>query len=452
MSEQQAETQQQQQQHPQQRLSPARDEPAEQMAKMEIDENARLAASRRSSQSSTSSDSKGGPSIRSIHKAVKSLREDVDDIQDAQKAAQKQLLWAMAAQVRKDRQEASCQLVLQGFEPWTEAKDPVTAFRNRDKWCLELCEKLSGTPRELIRMSASHGTSADRLSRLSILTFPSASLTSAIARGAGAQRHMYGSTPVSVRRQTCVYDRLCSAPAKIIMEAVSREAPPLKNQFRPDWKLGNLWTSTGELIGIWRINIQKARIKVYVQDRFLVCCRESMLPGLERLQFGPLDHGDGGDKGGKNADPSKGKGKSKGRGKLAAKYTQPVEDGIFRHSPPQHRAALGSLQLCEYPFEVSIRPLKAEHLTEAGANGQAASQKKRQGDEEVGSVAKRSPTPERPYHGDGLQPPRMPDPWAAAQRNPSSTSPPLPSQPSQPSQPTHPAASSELSFGDRISA
>ena len=106
---------------------------------------------------------------------------------------------------------------------------------------------------------------ADRLSRLSILTLSSASLTSAVARAASTQRRMYGRTVVSVRRQTCVYDRLVSTPVKLCMEAVSKAAPELRSQFVPDWKKGQVWTKAGELIAIWRINVQKGRIKLYVQ-------------------------------------------------------------------------------------------------------------------------------------------------------------------------------------------
>ena len=201
----------------------------------------------------------------------------------------------MHSQVRKDRQEASAQIVIQGFEPWKEGGDPVAAFARRDTWCLELVSKLANVPKQLIKMQASHGTAADRLSRLSILTLQSSSLAAAVARGAGSQKQMFdGGTMVTVRRQTCVYDRLCSCPVKIAMEVISREEPRLRNAFRPEWKRGHLWSATGELIGIWTISVQKARIRLHLQERFVIPVRENMSAGIDRLQFGPAEADGGG--------------------------------------------------------------------------------------------------------------------------------------------------------------
>ena len=192
------------------------------------------------------------PSLRSIQKAVRSLKEDVDEVQDARRSSQRQLLWTMRAQVRKDRAESSCQLVAQGFQPWTEATNPIEAFRCHNQWRLTTCSRLSGVPPELIKMSCSHGTAADKLSRLTIITLQSSSLTSAIARAAGNQKHHFSdTTTVSIRRQTCVYDRLVSAPVKIAMECVSRSHPQLRNRFRPSWRDGHLWGDDAELLGIW---------------------------------------------------------------------------------------------------------------------------------------------------------------------------------------------------------
>ena len=124
-----------------------------------------------------------------------------------------------------------------------------------------------------------------------------------------------------------------------------------------------------------------------------------------------------------------GKGKSKGRGKGKAKapgrYLQPTERGSFKHAPPASRAALGSLILSEYPFTVSIREMKDEHLAEAGAGNQSLTHNS--------SQAKRTPTPERgaPRDQDRARPyaelsSQVTDPWALAQQqrraNPSSPS------------------------------
>ena len=97
-------------------------------AEMDVDEKGGV-PSRRSSTSSADAQ----PLLRAVHKAVQMLREDVDEAMDAQKAAQRQLLWTMHAQVRKDRAEVSCQLVVQGFQPWTEAANPIESFRVRDQ-------------------------------------------------------------------------------------------------------------------------------------------------------------------------------------------------------------------------------------------------------------------------------------------------------------------------------
>ena len=309
--------------------------------------------------SSSTSEEEAQPSVRAIQQAVRVLREDVDDLQDSHRASQRQALWLLHSQVKRDRAEASCQLVIQGFEPWKEAADALTAFRNRDTWCLDLCSRLSGVHKDLIKLSCSHGTSAERLSRLSILTLQNASLASAIARAAGTQKHIYqGTTAVTVRRQNCTYDRLCSAPIKVVMECLSKEAPQLRNAFRPDWKARLSWDTSGTLIGNWRINVQKARIRIHVQEPFVPAVREAMGPGLARLQFGAAAaEGEGGGDFGHHAQDKGQKGKAKGRGK-ANRYLQPTEPGMFKYAPPQHRQSLGSLQMAGYQFEVSVRSLK----------------------------------------------------------------------------------------------
>ena len=172
--------------------------------------------------------------------------------------------------------------------------------------------------------------------------------------------------------------------------------------------------------------------------------------GLERLQFGAYgEEGDG-------SQPMDGKGKAKGRGKGKAKtsgrYLQPTERGAFKHAPPACRPALGSLVLAEYPFTVSIKEMKDEHLTEAGVGHQSLAHKKRHNDSgAAASQAKRTPTPERgaPGEHDRARPhaelssrnaelsSQNADPWAVAQQqrwaNPSSPSMPQIPQPSSPS-------------------
>ena len=342
-------------------------------AEMEVDE----AKERDQSSRSRTSSSEQRPSLRAIQQAVRSLRDDVEEVQDAHKASQRQLLWTMHAQVRRDRQEASCQLVIQGFQPWTEDADAVAAFRKRDQWCLSTCARLSGIAPESIKMTCSHGTSADKLSRLTIISFQNAGLAASIARAAGSAKIPFdAATAVSVRRQTCVYDRLVSAPRKIVMECASREFPHLRSGFRPAWKDGNLWGADGTLLGIWRVDIQHAKVRIHLPDHLLPCAREGMDRGLARLQFGAYEEEgvaatkDGDHKG-------KGKTKGKGRGKAPGRHLHPVERGCFKHAPPEVRSSLGSLVLSEYPFTVSIRGLREEHYIEVGAQPPVREDKKR---------------------------------------------------------------------------
>ena len=362
----------------------------------------------------------------------------------------------MHAQVRRDRQEASCQLVLQGFQPWTEDADAAVAFRKRDQFCLSTCARLAGIAPELIKMSCSHGTAADKLSRLTIISLQNASLAASIARAAGATKIPYdAATTITIRRQTCVYDRLVSAPIKIVMECVSREFPHLRNGFRPAWKDGNLWGADGALLGIWRIDIQHAKIRIHLPDHLLPCVREGMDRGLARLQFGAYEeeggaaHKDGDHKG-------KSKTKGKGRGKAPARHLHPVERGGFKHAPPEVRSSLGSLVLAEYPFTVSIRGLREEHYIEVGAQPPVREDKKRSTDAAEASQAKRTPTPDRGASRDQrryMEQARRLDPWAAAhqQQHEAAAAPSTPSaMPPMPSQPS--TTGSEIAFGSRISA
>ena len=261
-----------------------------------------------------------------------------------------------------------------------------------------------------------------------------------------------GATSVSVRRQTCVYDRLVSAPIKIVMECVSKQFPELRNNFRPSWKDGNLWSTDGQLLGIWRIDVQQAKVRIHLQERFVQGAREGMDGGLARLQFGAYDEET---YAARSSSDGKGKTKGKGKGKPSGRHLQPVERGCFKNAPPECRTALGSLVLSEYPFTVSVRSLKEEHYIEVGVEQPVRAPKKRTNEEEHDMQRpKRTPTPERAsgsYAG-AMGP--VQDPWAQAQQQrQAAPAPGLPSMPSQPSQMgPEAAASAELAFGSRISA
>ena len=166
-----------------------------------------------------------------------------------------------------------------------------------------------------------------------------------------------------------------------------------------------------------------------------------------------MEEAQGAEKGGKKGEKG---GKAKGRGRLVQRYMQPVEGGSFRYAPASQRDGLGSLQLAEYPFEVQVKTLKAEHLVEAGVSDQMMmNQKKRNNDDaaDSSSRAKRTPTPERhlrqqqAYAAPAEHPPQ--DPWAEARHRQNAPTPPL-----QPGAPSSSAAGSgsELAFGSRISA
>ena len=92
--------------------------PAAPMAKMETED-------RRSS--STSFSDREQPTARTIHKAVKAMREDVDDLMDAApRTAQRQALYLLHSQVKRDRAETSCQLVVQGFDSSNHGANQLT--------------------------------------------------------------------------------------------------------------------------------------------------------------------------------------------------------------------------------------------------------------------------------------------------------------------------------------
>ena len=208
-------------------------------------------------------------------------------------------------------------------------------------------------PPELIKMSCSHGTAADHHSTKHGshgVHSPCCGIEEAPLHGINIR--IYSTSNMCVRQTV-------SAPIKIVMECVSRNFEHLRSNFRPSWKDGNLWAADGELLGIWRIDIQQARVRIRLQERFLQCAREGMDKALARLQFGV--HDDDGAAASTSME-GKGKQKGKGKGKLPTRHLQPVERGCFKHAPPECRAALGSLVFSEYPFTVSIRGLEEEHF------------------------------------------------------------------------------------------
>ena len=126
-----------------------------------------------------------------------------------------------------------------------------------------------------------------------------------------------------------------------------------------EWTFATKFGSDCECDGVVRAEKQNS----HPSSRKILGEREgNMTPRLECLQFGaPKTDGGGG---GKMGDKTNGTGKSNGRGKLLSRYTQPVEM-VCANAHRHCREGLGSLQLSEYLFEVSICTLKDEHM--AGA-------------------------------------------------------------------------------------
>ena len=217
--------------------------------------------SRRSS--SSSPDRSGGGQLR---RTVRQLHEDIEEVESEQNALRKQVLWAMAQEVRRQRKEMSTQIVVQGWRP--EAEDPNVwqAHRNRNHYLEELFEKLTKLPKDMLSFEASHSTNLDSLSRLSVITMKNTAVTGALLRASHQQRYSYGAATLQIRKQTSLFDRLCSMPAKLTMEALTRRHPELQGSLKPDWRAGEVWTHSGRLVALWEINVEHAVIRAYVDE------------------------------------------------------------------------------------------------------------------------------------------------------------------------------------------
>ena len=133
---------------------------------MEVDDSTR----RRSSSNSSSSSNQAEPRSRQMARNLRNVQSELDDLTDDLSNMRLQLLYTMSEQVKQQRRETACQIVIQGFDPTDEVSDVGTAIRNRERWCGDLIIKLAKCAPEMAKFTGSHTVGLDRLSRLSIIT------------------------------------------------------------------------------------------------------------------------------------------------------------------------------------------------------------------------------------------------------------------------------------------
>ena len=219
----------------------------------------------------------------------------------------------------------------------------------------------------------------------------------------------------ALRGSKPVYDRITSAPAKILMESVSRQQPSMQNHFKPLWREGiiqNTSTGTVKTVATWHVNIHKGRIRIEILPEFTAGVEQDMAPGLRRLQFGTTDE----DTTTHTKSKGKGGGKAGGKGGKAKRAGPaiPLDPNMYRDEDGMTRTQLGNLQFSRYPFAVAIRKLEVQE-----ENTRMDDSTKRRQQQEVHPNKRRSPTPEATYHPAAapLQAPLQTqgqDPWAVA--------------------------------------
>ena len=436
-------------------------------ADMEVDQDKAAKAPSRA-RSSSSSTSSRQPSRGQLKRTLQDLREDLDWQHEELGALKQQLIWSMSQNIRRERKEASQQVVLQGFLPRQEPQELEMAINQRERFVADLCRKLIKAPPSLIRYTCSHTTTATSMSRITIITFDNPAMATAMVATSGQTRHSFGPAQILLRRQQAAYDRICSAPAKIVMEILSREAPWLQKSFKPDWRRGLLINhASGEprTLARWTIDPEHAKIRLEVAAEYKIAIERDMDKGINRLQFGVLEEegerageGAGKEKGGwKGA--GKGEGKGKGKGRKASGPGIPLDPAAFKRCAPLVRDQLGNMHFARFPFSISIRTLRLEQ-SEPRSN----SVKRYTEPMDREDSKRRSPTPEAtlqrqqahqaaPLQGDLSQQmmkqelgPGIPDPWAVAAATATSAA------ASASSSTPAPGRQSEIQLGDRISA
>ena len=345
----------------------------------------------------------------------------------------------MSQQVRSDRALTSRQLVLQGFSPSSEDKRVGTAMDKRNQWIAKMLQESTGLEASRLTFEASHATTHDALSRLSIITLKDQSIASLAARVMTARKFSYERVPITWKRQQTAYDRIVSAPAKSCMDIISRSEPKYQSCLRPNWREGYVAQvadrAEPDILFRWLVNPERARMRLYITKKLIHIVEGEIDAELRKLQFGPIG-------------PDKGKGgKGGGKTKKGKKGGAPINPQAFRQEPSMVRDQLGNLTFSRFPFNISIRELTKETATsqeekkkretntqdmDVDSAGQASKrQAEKSGAEQ--DAKRRSPTPHRGAHGwvDHSSPyPPLPahhqahhqapatewasDPWAAA--------------------------------------
>ena len=305
----------------------------------------------RRSRSSSSSDSTL-PSRQALSRTVRNLQEEVDTHGDMLGEVKKQLLWTMSQQARSDRALTSRQLVLQGFSPASEDKRVSIAMDKRNQWIAKMLQESTGLEASRLTFEASHATTHDALSRLSIITLKDQSIASLVARVMTTRKFSYDGVPITWKRQQTAYDRIVSAPAKSCMDIISRSEPKYQSCLRPNWREGYVAQVADrdepDILFRWPVNPERARIRLYITKKLIHIVEGEIDAELRKLQFGPLG-------------PDKGKGgKGGGKSKKGKKGGAPIDPQAFRQEPSMVRDQLGNLTFSRYPFNISIRELKED--------------------------------------------------------------------------------------------
>ena len=324
-----------------------------------------------------------------VRRSMRLLREDIDHQGDRIADVARQTIWTMSQQVSQARKEAAGQIVILGFNPSTESANALRAMEERNAWLQKTLAEAANISPDRVRFTASHSTNMENLSRLSLLTFSEPHVANVVLRAVGNKKLQYHGQQLLVKRQVSAWDRIVSIPAKAIMEIVSDADPSLRNSFRPQWKEGIIMNDKcAGPVARWQIDVEHARIKVYVAQRYLQLVEDKIDASIRRLHWGPSEDDSSATMSGK------GKHKGKGRGKTK-KSSTPLDPQCYKKEAEDYRIKMGNLVISKFPFSISIRLMDAEGSQETG--------EKRAGEPAgMGSSKRRSPTPLR-Y-----------DPWAAA--------------------------------------
>ena len=339
-----------QQQQQQQAQTPKQEAAAMPVGHGAQEETAKEPKGRRSRSSSSSNSTL--PSRQALSRTVRNLQEEVDTHGDMLGEVKKQLLWTMSQQVRSDRALTSRQLVLQGFATAAEDKRVGIAMDKRNQWIAKMLQESTGLEPSRLTFEASHATTHDALSCLSIITLRDQSIASTVARVMTTRKFNYEGVPITWKRQQTAYDRIVSAPAKCCMDIISRNEPKYQSCLRPNWHEGYVAQvadrAEPDILFRWLVNPERARIRLYITKKLIHIVEGDIDTELRKLQFGPVW-------------PDKGKGgKGGGKSKKGKKGGAPIDPQAFRQEPSMVRDQLGNLTFARYPFNISIRELKED--------------------------------------------------------------------------------------------